>query len=96
MGQKRFFFRLQFQPRFLKTTTEDRLIISFVKQEFKIDYLHIDTDHSYEQVKWDFENYSTLLSEHGIITIHDTDSHYVDTMQYHKTIKMERENHMMM
>ena len=73
------FFRLQFQPRFLKTTTEDAFYNFFVKQEFKIDYLHIDADHSYEQVKWDFENYSTLLSEHGIITIHDTDSHYVDT-----------------
>jgi predicted O-methyltransferase YrrM len=45
-------------------------------QDIKIDVLFIDGDHSYEGVKKDFELYSTLMSEKGIIIIHDTDSNY--------------------
>ena len=44
------FFRLQFQPRFLKTTTEDAFYNFFVKQEFKIDYLHIDAHIQIEKI----------------------------------------------
>jgi len=46
--------------------------------DIKIDYLHIDAGHSYENVKEDFELYSQLMSEHGIISIHDTDPNYAD------------------
>lgn len=72
------FFRLQFQPRFLKTTTEDAFYNFFVKQEFKIDYLHIDADHTFDGCKKDFELYSQIMNKGGIITIHDTDKDYVD------------------
>ena len=38
----------------------------------KIDYLHIDADHHYEGVKLDWDLYSTLVPDDGIITLHDT------------------------
>lgn len=37
----------------------------------KIDFLFIDADHSYEAVKKDFEIYSPLVKEGGIIAFHD-------------------------
>ena len=40
------------------------------------DFIFIDGDHSYDGVKKDFELYSTIMSENGIITIHDTYQSY--------------------
>jgi predicted O-methyltransferase YrrM len=37
----------------------------------KIDFLFIDGDHTYEGVKRDFELYSSLVNEHGVISFHD-------------------------
>lgn len=74
--EKDSFFRYQFAPRFIKETTEKAFYNYFVKQDIKIDFLHIDAGHSYEDVKRDFKLYSTLLSEHGMISIHDTDKRY--------------------
>ena len=76
------FFRKNFDPRLLLTTTERAFYDFFVKEDIKIDYLHIDAGHSYEDVKQDFELYSQLLQPHGIISIHDTDisfekEHYI-------------------
>ena len=48
----------------------------FVKEDIKIDYLHIDAGHSYEDVKKDFDLYSTRLNEGGMIAVHDTDLSY--------------------
>ena len=70
------FFRYQFAPRFIKETTEDAYYHFFVKQDIKIDYLHIDAGHSYEDIKNDFELYSNLVKPNGIISIHDTDEKY--------------------
>lgn len=71
------FFRTQFhQTRIILDTSENAYYNFFVKQDIKIDYLHIDGDHSYEGVKKDFELYSTILSDRGIISIHDTDISY--------------------
>lgn len=70
------FFRYQFCPRFIKDTTKNAYYNFFVKQDIKIDFLHIDAGHSYEDVKQDFELYSKLLSPNGIISIHDTDEIY--------------------
>jgi hypothetical protein len=72
------FFRTTFHPRILNTTTEDAFHNFFVKQEIKIDYLHIDAGHSYENIKEDFELYTQLLSDKGIVSIHDTDPDYAD------------------
>lgn len=70
------FFRYQFAPRFIKETTEKAFYNFFVKQDIQIDFLHIDAGHSYEDVKQDFELYSTLVKPNGIISIHDTDERY--------------------
>jgi len=70
------FFRSKFSPRFINDTTENAYYNFFVKEDIKIDYLHIDADHSYEGVKKDFEMYSNLLSKKGIISIHDTDINF--------------------
>jgi len=70
------FLRKTFYPRIVNDTTENAYYNFFVKEDIKIDYLHIDAGHSYEDVKQDFELYSKLLSPHGIISIHDTDESF--------------------
>ena len=40
-------------------------------QDVKIDFLFIDGDHTYEGVKKDFEMYSKLVSDDGLIVFHD-------------------------
>jgi len=70
------FFRSNFHPRFIKSTSEDAYHDFFIRQDIKIDFLYIDGDHSYEGVKKDFELYSNLLTDNGIIVIHDSDSEY--------------------
>lgn len=42
------------------------------KESIKIDYLHIDADHTFEQSLKDFENYLPLMNENFIISLHDT------------------------
>ena len=75
------FLRENFNPRFLNTTTEDAFYNFFVKRDIKIDYLHIDADHTYEGVKKDFELYATIMNPNGIISIHDTDKRYWDSFE---------------
>lgn len=70
------FLRSNFEPRIIIDTTENAYYNFFVKEDIKIDYLHIDAGHSYENVKQDFELYSKLLSPNGMISIHDTDKKY--------------------
>jgi hypothetical protein len=74
------FFREKFHPRFIKDTSENAYYNFFVKQDIKIDLLFIDGDHSYKGVKLDFDLYSTLLSDKGVILIHDTDKSYSDEL----------------
>jgi hypothetical protein len=73
------FLRIQFQPQVILETSERAFYDYFIRQDIKIDYLHIDGDHSYEGVKKDFELYSQILSDNGIITIHDTHQKYHDS-----------------
>lgn len=70
------FYRQKFHPRFIKETSERAYYDFFVKHDIKIDFLFIDGDHSYDGVKLDFELYSKLLNERGVILIHDTDESY--------------------
>ncbi len=44
----------------------------FQPNDVKIDYLHIDADHHYEGVKLDWDLYSSIVVDQGIITLHDT------------------------
>ena len=74
------FYRTNFYPRFIKSTSVDAYYDFFVRQDIKIDVLFIDGDHSYEGVKTDFELYSNILSDNGIIIIHDTDGNYEETL----------------
>jgi hypothetical protein len=81
------FLRTKFFPRILNTTTEEAFYDFFVKQDIKIDYLHIDAGHSYENVKEDFELYTQLLSDNGLVTIHDTDPNYADRFIISEEVK---------
>jgi len=74
--EKDSFVRTHFPCRIILDTTENAYYNYFVKEDIKIDYLHIDAGHSYEDVKNDFELYSKILSPSGIISIHDTDESY--------------------
>ena len=74
------FYRKNFYPRFIKSTSVEAYYDFFVRQDIKIDVLWIDGDHTYEGVKTDFELYSKILSDNGIIIIHDTDSNYEETL----------------
>lgn len=84
---KESFFRKTFCPRIINETTEKAYYNFFVKEDIKIDYLHIDAGHSYEDVKNDFKLYSSLLTEKGIISIHDTDQTYSENYIVTKDIK---------
>lgn len=81
------FFRNKFYPRIINTTTEEAFYNFFVKQDIKIDYLHIDAGHSYDNVKEDFELYTQLLSKHAIVSIHDTDPNYVNNFIVTQEVK---------
>ena len=85
------FLRNHFYPRIILETTEKAYYNFFVKEDIKIDYLHIDAGHSYEDVKQDFELYSKLLSPNGIISIHDTDKSYSE--DYIVTKDISDQNH---
>ena len=65
----------------------------FVKEDIKIDYLHIDAGHSYEDVKNDFELYSQIISPHGIISIHDTDSSFETELIVTDDVKTKNDFH---
>jgi len=72
------FFPSAFRVNVLKTTTEKAYYEYFIKRDIKIDMLWIDADHTYEGIKKDFDLYSQIMSDNGIIMIHDTDKNYVD------------------
>jgi hypothetical protein len=74
------FFRYYFKPRFIKETSYNAFYNFFIPQDIKIDFLFIDGDHTYDGVKLDFDLYSTILSENGIIVVHDTDIRYEDSL----------------
>ena len=74
------FYRTTFYPRFIKSTSVEAYYDFFVRQDIKIDVLFIDGDHSYEGVKTDFELYSNIMNDKGIIIIHDTDENYEETL----------------
>jgi hypothetical protein len=74
------FYRKTFYPRFIKDTSENAYYNFFVLQDIKIDVLFIDGDHSYEGVKKDFDLYSNIMTEKGVIILHDTDADYEESL----------------
>ena len=83
------YLREKFNPRFINSTTEDAFYNFFVKRDIKIDYLHIDADHTYEGCKLDFDLYSTIMNENGIISIHDTDEKYMKSFATYEDEKSD-------
>ena len=86
------FYRTHFYPRFIKSTSEEAYYNFFIRQDIKIDFLFIDGDHSYEGVKLDFNLYSTILSDNGVIIIHDTDEKYEETLIVSEDSKKDYHN----
>ena len=84
------FLRTNFPCRIILNTTEDAYYNYFVKEDIKIDYLHIDAGHSYEDVSNDFKLYSKLLNEGGMIAIHDTDLDYEENHIITNDVKKEQ------
>jgi hypothetical protein len=74
------FLRKTFYPRIIKSTSEDAYYNFFVLHDIKIDLLFIDGDHSYEGVKKDFDLYTKLLSDSGLVILHDTDKRYEENL----------------
>jgi hypothetical protein len=64
-------FRIQFPDIKIIIERTDSAVSMFNKYP-KIDYLHIDADHSLKGCTLDFNNYLPYMSKTGIITIHDT------------------------
>ena len=66
-------FRINYpEIQILTELTESAFHKVFVPHNLQIDFLHIDADHHYEGVKLDWDLYSTLVNDQGIITLHDT------------------------
>ena len=65
----------------------------------KIDFLFIDGDHTYEGVRSDFEMYSNLVRQEGIIAFHDIvpnltnheDASTIEVPRFWKEVKMTNE-----
>jgi hypothetical protein len=55
--------------------TADAFRDFFQPNKIQIDFLHIDADHHYEGAKLDWDLYRTLVTDNGIITLHDTVNH---------------------
>jgi len=57
----------------------------------RVDFLFIDGDHTYDGVKQDFEMYSELVSEDGIIALHDivNDNEEIDVPRFWDEIEAE-------
>lgn len=52
--------------------TEHAYTQRFAPEGLQVDFLHIDADHHYDGVKRDWELYRNLVSDWGVITLHDT------------------------
>jgi predicted O-methyltransferase YrrM len=63
--------RKRYDVEVIQSTTQQALRQIEKEVAGKIDYLHIDADHTYSSVKWDFENYLPLLQKGGLIQLHD-------------------------
>jgi len=66
----------------IKRDSHDSVTLGVIKNILdnrKVDFLFIDGDHEYEGVKRDFEMYSVLVRNGGIIAFHDICPHHPET-----------------
>ena len=63
--------------RLIRADSHDKITLEKVLSIYQesIDFLFIDGDHTYEGVKKDFEMYSPLVVDKGIIAFHDVAPH---------------------
>ena len=67
------FFRTRFPDvEIVIETTKAAATNFFAPKEIKIDYLHIDADHSFNGCLEDFETYRPFLRTGSVVTMHDT------------------------
>lgn len=66
------FFRKNYDDVEIVISRTSDAAAAFKRQGLKIDYLHIDADHSLEGSLEDFDNYLPLMSKNSTITFHDT------------------------
>jgi hypothetical protein len=83
---RRAFFIRQFpEIEIIKDLTSN--VANAHRDTWKIDYLHIDADHSYAGSLRDFEQYRGLMSKDGVITFHDTREGRFDCWRAIKAIR---------
>lgn len=73
------------EDSFLRTHyPEIELVLDLTEKAFRdvfqpagirVDFLHIDADHHYEGVRRDWDLYTQLVPDEGLITLHDTVNH---------------------
>ncbi len=66
------------QLHFLRQDSHDQATLDALKQMLglrKVDFLMIDGDHTYEGVRADYEMYSPLVADGGLIAFHDILEH---------------------
>ena len=75
--------------------------LEFIKSDFcdlvkewkeTIDILHIDGWHSYEEVKRDFDMWSKLVSDNGVILMHDTEEMSFGVRKFFDEIQLPKFN----
>lgn len=66
------FFRTAYPEIEIWKMTSDQAFDRLEEEGVRIDFLHIDGDHTYAQSFMDFEQYIKCMSEDFIITMHDT------------------------
>lgn len=71
-GTEDHFFKREYGDIEIWKMTTDEAFLKMQEERMRIDYLHIDADHTFAQSFADFENYLNLMSEEFIITMHDT------------------------
>lgn len=69
------------EQRFLRRNSHDPATVRRVGEVLDgdpLDFLFVDGDHTYEGVKEDFERYSPLVADGGVIALHDIVEHEHD------------------
>ena len=56
---------------YLKTTTRKALPAIRKQVGKQLDHLHLDADHEYTAVKWDYDHYAPLVQSGGLVQLHD-------------------------
>jgi hypothetical protein len=87
------FFRQQYDDiDIIVSRSIDVLNKKKIKEKWRIDYLHIDGDHSHAGSLNDFKNYAEVMSPRGIITFHDTKPYEYFNVTCWKAINELRDN----